>query len=56
MRRLRTRFWLAAMDVFGWLEHRAHKAWTYALTRASDATDWGYPVDAEDVPESERPF
>ena len=56
MRRIRQRFWLVAWDVFNWVERGARRAYTYAIEKASDATDWGYPADADDVPESERPF
>lgn len=50
---MRVRFWLFAMDLFDWLGWG--RAYSWALSKASDATDWGAP-SSDTVPESERPF
>jgi hypothetical protein len=56
MRRLRQRFWLAMMDVFKWAERHADRAYSHALTKASDATDWSDDRDEGDYDESEAAF
>jgi hypothetical protein len=39
LRKAKLRFWLSVMDAALWL--RTDRLWSYALVRASDATDWG---------------
>lgn len=49
---LRLRFWLFAMDALSWLG-LSERLYLYALSKASDATDWGGPLPAET---GEEPF
>jgi hypothetical protein len=52
MRHFRLQFWLFTMDALCWLGCAGGRLWTFALERASDATDWGEGADCGEG----RPF